>query len=409
MRKISEIRSDLSAKVAEVKNLDQSNLEAVNRGVEELNALSVELENANAIEAAEQRLARKKIEAIQDNAGRNFSFVKMVRELSEGRDLTGVEAEVADLGAQEYKRQGLIAEGTVVPAAMLRAASGQSYGSATNGAALVETSAPKYVDMLKDHLAVASLGATIYGDLVGNVPVVNSKQIAASWAAEGAAASVTKAIYGKGTLVPRRIMACLATTRDLIRQTSFDVEADLINKLVVAHANKLEEAAIAGTGSSQPTGILNATTNVVALGTNGGALTWKAIVELEQLINEKGGNRGNMGYLFGAKSWADAKSVQKGNGIGFILDAAFGNVVNGYRAEFSSLMPKNLVKGTASTCTGVIFGNFADLYIGQWGGLDIIVDPYSAKKTGEIEIMLNAYSDVLVAEADSFAVIKDVL
>ena len=57
----------------------------------------------------------------------------------------------------------------------------------------------------------------------------------------------------------------------------------------------------------------------------------------------------------------------------------------------------------------LIFGNFQDLYIGQWGGLDIVVDPYTSKKTAEIEICLNAWNDVLVAEPKSFAAIKDIV
>ena len=56
----------------------------------------------------------------------------------------------------------------------------------------------------------------------------------------------------------------------------------------------------------------------------------------------------------------------------------------------------------------MIFGNFEDLYIGQWGGIDLVVDPYTLATSGEIRFVLNAYNDVLVAEPKSFAVIKDI-
>ena len=74
-------------------------------------------------------------------------------------------------------------------------------------------------------------------------------------------------------------------------------------------------------------------------------------------------------------------------------------------------MPANLTKGTASgKCSAMIFGNFADLYIGQWGGPDIVVDRTSTATAikGEIGLVINAWNDCLVAEPKSFAVIKDI-
>ena len=115
MRTIAEIRKDLSAKVAEVKGIDASNAEATQKGLSELDALVKELEAANQVEAAEQRAAEQKLDLLQKKAGRSFSLVKFVRELAEGRGLTGLEAEVAEMGAEEYRRMGLTANGAVVP------------------------------------------------------------------------------------------------------------------------------------------------------------------------------------------------------------------------------------------------------------------------------------------------------
>ena len=56
----------------------------------------------------------------------------------------------------------------------------------------------------------------------------------------------------------------------------------------------------------------------------------------------------------------------------------------------------------------VLFGNFADVIVGQWGGLDIIVDPYTLKKSAQVEITMNAWHDVFVRHDESFAAIKDI-
>lgn len=412
MRTIAEIRKDLNAKVAEVKGIDASNAEATQKGVSELDALVKELDAANQLEAAEQRAAEQKLDLLQKKAGRSFSLVKFVRELSEGRGLTGLEAEVAEMGAEEYRRMGLTANGAVVPSAFIRAAQGQNAGTAVDGGNLVETMAARYVDALKEKLVVAQLGATVLTDLLGEVPVITSAAISADWGAEAAVANTKKANYAKAVMKPHRNSVNVVVTKDLLRQTSFDVEQDLINKITEAHAVLLESAAIAGKGTgNEPKGILS-TVGIgdVAMGTNGAAISWKKVVELETKVNSVNANRGRMAYLTNAKVFGALKTTEKATGSGrFIMEDAAAGRCNGYVTEFSNLVPSNLTKGSGSNLSAMIFGNFQDLYIGQWGGLDIVVDPYTSKKTAEIEICLNAWNDVLVAEPKSFAAIKDIV
>lgn len=407
MRKIAEIRQDLNAKIAEVKGIDATNAEATQKGLDELNVLVKELEAANAVEAAEQKAAERKLEQMQQKAGRSFSIVKFLRELSAGNGLTGLEAEVAELGSQEYARLGLAQNGAVIPTAFIRSAQGQNAGTAADGKNLVDVMSSRYVDMLKEKLVVAKLGATILTDLVGELPVITSAQITADWGAEAATANTKKAAYARATMKPHRNMVNVVVTKDLLRQTSFDVELDLIDKITSAHATLVEKAAINGGGTNEPTGILaNNNVPVVAMGTNGAAPTWAKVVELESTVNGNNANKGSMAYLGSAKVMGALKTTQKASGVGFIMD---NGIVNGYKADYSNLVPTNLTKGSGSNLSALIFGNFQDLYIGQWGGIDIVVDPYSSKKTGEIEICLNAWNDCLVAEPKSFAVCKDIV
>ena len=103
------------------------------------------------------------------------------------------------------------------------------------------------------------------------------------------------------------------------------------------------------------------------------------------------------------------KTIEKATGSGrFIYDDLVPGRVNGYKIDWSNLVPSDLTKGTGTALSALIFGNFSDLYIGQWGGLDFIVDPYTGARTGEIYITLNAWNDVAVAEPKSFAAIKDI-
>lgn len=411
MRTLAEIRRDLAAKVEEVKGIDQSNADALKKAHEELKALNDEYAQAYQVELAEQRAADNQLDRLQRVEGRSFSLVKFINEVASGKGLTGLEKEVADMGADEYKRLGLSQQGVVLPSAFLRAAAGQNYTTPADGGNLIETSPIRYVEALKERLVVKQLGATVLGDLVGTVPFITSNEFTAKWGAEGDEAEIKKVAFEKTLLTPHRSFVAGAVSKDLLRQTSLDVEALLTNKILDAHAALLDSAAINGTGAnSEPTGILKtAGIATVAGGTNGAAITYKKIVAMESAINTANANRGKLAYLTNAKVWGEMKTTETLTNSGrAILDPA-SKMVNGYPADWSNLVPSNLTKGTGTNLSAVIFGNWEDLVIAQWGGLDLVIDPFTSARKAEVNIVFNAWNDVKVVQPKSFAAIVDVV
>lgn len=419
MRNIAEIRKDLSAQVKLIQGMDKKADEAAyDAAVEKAVELTKELDQASKVEAAQQRLADRQLATLEKEAGRAFSLAKFIRELAEdpeGKKLTGIEKDVADMGAEEYKRLGLNQRGVVLPSAVLRASAGQNYTTNADGGYAKEEQAPRYIDGLKNKLVVAKLGATILGDLVGTVPVVSAGSVTAQWLAEGAQASVSKATFARVTLTPHRNAVIGAFSKDLLKQTSIDVENIIMDKILTAHAELLEAACINGSGSSnQPQGILAAlaavtnTPNVIAIGTNGGPITWAKVVALETKINAGNANRGKLAYLTNAKVVGDLKTIERAsNTARFLLDGDY-DKLNGYPIDWTNLVPSNLTKGTASqVCSAMIFGNWEDLYIGHWGGVDIVVDPYTLAAYGDVRFVLNSWDDCKVVEPASFAAIVD--
>ncbi len=410
MRRIAEIRADLSAANEALRSAEGE--QAVREAIDKVNGLIRELEAAEAAEAAARALAERQLANDERTAGRRFSLLRLLNDLVEGRTLSGLEADIAAMGADEYRRLGLSGSGVQVPLAALRAASGQNVTTPADGGNLAETMASRYVQSLRDNLPIARLGANILTNLVGTLPVITSQDITAGWGAEGAEAPTSKASYAKAVMSPKRNFANMVTTRDLLRQTSFDVEADLIDKINYAHARIIEDAAINGAGGNAPTGILKtAGIGSVAMGTNGAAISWAKVVELESVVASLNALKGRLGYLTNAKVIGALKTTTCGNNTSrFILDALVANTVNGYKIAMTNLVPSNFTKGTATEkCSALIFGNWSDLYVGHWGGIDLIVDPYTGKRKGEIEICMNCYNDVLVAEPKSFAAITDIL
>ena len=408
MRKIAEIRKDLKAQVEAVRAMDATaDKAAYDAAVQKAVDLTTELDSATKIEAAQQRLAEKQFAQLEQDAQRSFSIVKFLREASEGK-LTGLEADVAEMGAKEYERLGLTKKGFVLPSAALRASAGQNYTTNADGGYAKSEMAPRYIDGLKERMAVVKLGATVLSDLVGSLPLVGAGSMTAQWLAEGATASVSKATFARVTMTPHRDAIIGAFSKDLLRQTSIDVEQIVWNKIQQAHAELLESAAIAGTGSSnQPTGILSTSgIGSVAIGTNGGPITWAKVVELETKVNAANGNRGKLAYLTNAKVIGDLKTIERAsNTARFLLE---GDRINGYPIEWTNLVPSNLTKGTSSSkCSAMVFGNFEDLYIGHWGGIDVVVDPFTLAENGDVRIVLNSWDDCVVAEPKSFAAVVD--
>jgi len=82
--------------------------------------------------------------------------------------------------------------------------------------------------------------------------------------------------------------------------------------------------------------------------------------------------------------------------------------MNGYEVARTNLVPSDLTTGGGSSLSALIFGNFRDLLIGQWGGIEILRNPYSQAGKGITEIHMNMYADVAVRRDESFAYYADV-
>ena len=409
MRTIAEIRKDLAAERKALSGVDVKDQAAVDAAAAEVDVLMNELRLAEKDEEAAQAVAVKQLSEMEKAAGRAFSITKFIREAAEG-NLSGIEQQVAEMGAKEYERLGLTRKGFVVPTVALRSSAGQNATTLTDGGYAKVEQLPGYLEGLKDRLVVSRLGAHVLNGLVGTVPFVSAGAITSSWLAEGAAASVSKSAFSKVSLTPHRNATMAAFSKDLLRQTSLDIDNIIMGKIQDSHAALIESACISGTGSSnQPTGILN-TQDIgnVAIGTNGGAITWAKIVALETAVSAENANRGKLAYLTNAKVIGALKSIEKAAGTArFLLDAPDFGHINGYPIEWTNLVPSNLTKGTSTACSAVIFGNFDDLYIGHWGGIDIVVDPYTLAANADVRVILNSWDDCLVVEPKSFAAIKD--
>jgi len=290
-----------------------------------------------------------------------------------------------------------------------------SVGTTTAGGHLVETQLGGLIGFLDPSTPLIALGARVLTGLQGNLTFPRQTARATGHpVAEAAAITESQQTLNTLALTPKRQGAYTEFSRQLLLQSSIDVENWLREDLRTVLMTLQEQYAIQGTGSSsQPTGI-TATSGIgsVAGGTNGAVPTWANMTALEYEVAVDNALRGKLGYLMTpgvANVLKNTKRDVAGNG--FILEGANGmGVVNGYKSAVSTLVPSTLTKGSASAiCHAIIFGNFNELVLAYWGGVEIVMDPYSLATTGSYRITANTFMDVGVRTPQSFSAMLDAL
>ena len=342
-----------------------------------------------------------------------FSFLKAIREGAEN-NLTGVELEMHQEGRAQFKNLGVSAAGQLSIPYQVLAARDVTVGTDSQGGYTVDTNllAGSFIELLQNRMKVKEMGATILDNLVGDIAIPSQATGAtAAWEGENDANAESSPTFGQAALSPNRIGTYTEISKQLLVQSSLSVEMIIKQLLADSIALGMDLAALHGTGSgNQPTGIA-ATSGIgsVAGGDNGLAPTNAHIIELETDVAVANADVGKMGYLTNAKVRGKLKQV--------FTNATYGEIplwknsmLNGYRAEVSNQVSSALTKGTSSeVCSAIFFGNWADLICGFWGGLDMVIDPYSLATTNLTRITANTYADVTVRHAASFSAMLDAL
>lgn len=331
---------------------------------------------------------------------KRFSLIKAIRALanpSDRRAQQDAEFEF-ECSAAAAREQGKDAQGIMLPAEVLRNWNRDMNTSDDSGLVAEDYRGGDFIDVLRNSSSVMQAGATLLRNLQGNVVIPKKTAGAAGgWiATEGAAAGESEMTTGSVTMSPKVIGAFTDATRLLLSQSSLDVENLIRNDLTQALATAIDLGALAGTGSSgQPTGIsgtsgINTTTFAAA------TPTWAEIVAMESAVANDNALNGSLGYICRPADFGTLKTVEKASGTAqFVVNPD--NSMNGY----------NVVRSNQVTSGDFYFGNFADLLIGMYGGLDITVDPYALSTSGGVRIVALQTVDVAVRHAVSFCKSSD--
>jgi HK97 family phage major capsid protein len=363
------------------------------------------------------RSEEKEKEAMKDQ----FSFKRAMSMAITGRR-DGVEAEFSSIGSEEFQRSGVSvsAHSIKIPSEVFKrdmSATGGTSGS--EGGVNVQTSVGSIIDVLLPKTVLRGLGVQQLSGLVGNLDMPTASTVpSAGWNTENGSATEKSPTFSKITFSPKRLAAYIQVSNQLMLQSSNSIDAYVRNWLLNAMAQSLESAAIKGGGSNEPVGIIsNSSVNVTFAGgatsnstnANGIAPVWADVINLMKAIENSNGTMIN--YLTNPKVKAALQTIpRQSSGVeGNFIWPAGANELNGYGAATTTLVPSNLSKGSSSSLSALIAGDFSQMMVANWGGLELTVDPYSGATAGLTNVVLNAYMDVNLLQPTAFAVCKDIV
>ena len=324
----------------------------------------------------------------------------------------GREREASEAASRQF---GTGSKGILIPFDVM-ASRDFTVGTSSEAGNLVATQLRPdlFVDVLRNRLALGRLGVTMLFGLNSNVDMPRKLTGSAlGYLTEIGGAAETQPSTGKVTLSPKRIGGYIEFSKQAVIQSALAIEPMLRQDILSEYQVNFENAAINGSGSgANPRGIRN-TSGIGAVigGTNGLALSWDHLVDLESACaNVNAEPDSSAGYLINTKTRGKSKKTLKAAGLPFIWDNG-SQPLNGYRAEVTNNVPSNLTKGTSNgVCSSAIFSsNWPMLVMATFGAVELLVDETTIAVNGMNRLILNGFVDVGCRRAADFSSMEDLL
>ena len=367
--------------------------------------LAEEMQNEERILAAKSAPKHEKVSP-EAKLAADMSIVRGIQNLMNNKPLEGAEAEAHQEAISEARSMGLNFSGNFqIPSVVARANSATGATSSGGLSPLIKDDIMQMQPFLTPKLFLEELGATMMTGLQSNFKIpVGDTQSSATWNSETGTADETTPIIKELTASPNRLAAYTKFSRQALIQPVVAIEKMVRDQLLGAEARAVQYAAINGSGTGNtPEGILNnSDVNTI---TTGGTLTRAHLIEMRKAIQSLNADKGTLCYLTNpdVEAYLNNLLVDAGSG-NFVWDTAQTDRLMGYSAKTSTLMPNDL----STSKSGVIFGDWSKLFIMQWGGRSISVDPYTSLKNAQVEVVLDSYYDIKVVQPEAFSIAVDI-
>lgn len=384
-------QEEVEKKNTETEDEKKEQDETVEKSDEEVEEDKVEDENKdNDVESEDKKEDKEEARSARTHKHINintmkeqrFSLLKAIRNVAENRQLDNVTAAVCNEGMKEMRKAGLNTVGQIyIPTMETRAA----VSVASEGVDVVATDLYDIIEPLRAKNVLVQAGAKFYTGLTNNaqIPVMTGSNV--NWAGENVAATDGNVAFKNVTLTPKRLTAYVDISKMLLAQDSVGVENAIRQDLINAINSKLESTILGKSAKSAttPAGIFNGKTPTKVT-------DFEGLVGLEAAVEEAN--------VLGGISYIASPSAR----------ASFRNMMKGSRGTAQLAYVDGTLDGTPVFSTSnveaktFVVGDFSNLAIGSWGGLDIVVDNYTQAVNGMIRLVVNAYFDAALIRPEAF-------
>lgn len=368
---LDEMTALINVAEAEDRNLtddEQKSFDATEKNVNDLASRidrlerSLELAKNNPVSFKTQDVAKT------DKDLKRFSFGAVAKAAYTGQ-LDGIIKEMDTEARMEAP--GQMFRGVAVPSIALqtRAALGEQAG--------VEVAS--FVDQLQANSVLASAGANFYSGLTADrkFPIVSS--ISSSFIGEnldGASDVAESGSFSTISLTPNKLISVVGMSAELMAQNP-GVEAALQRNMAQAITAQWEKNLLADADQTGGPASIFALANAIVDSTNPLTIDQMIACETKVLENNISPASARMAYLFNGTALGHVKGLAGTEYVAGFMDN-FQKTFNTYNYYVSS----NVGAVASGTADQVLFGDFSDVHLGQFGGLSVLFDPYTNASKG---------------------------
>lgn len=335
-----------------------------------------------------------------------FSLQRAINNAIDKNTQEGAEADAFDAAQNELRSSGLSVPkgfGIAIPADMFVGSQDRDISvlgdSGTKGGKLV-ASTPSVVMPLLPKLTLESMGVKVQSGLVGDYPLISGDAFSFGYVAENGSVTGTDAAFDGPTMKPKRLSGVVHISNQWLIQTGPGAEANLRALIANGINAALFKGAIAGGGANGPVGLYDTiTTNIQAA--KNAVPTYADVVNLETLIKSANANDVNLSYLSDPALKGLLKTTKVDAGSGIMCVGQDGQM-NGQKYLASSLVDTLNIGADHP----LIFGDWAEMTVGFWSGVQMMVDPVTLAHEGKTRLIFNIYNDIGVANEEAFAIQK---
>ena len=391
---LDEMTALINVAEAEDRNLtedEQTAFDATEKNVNDLASRidrlerSLELAKNNPVSFKTQDVAKT------DKDLKRFSFGAVAKAAYTGV----VDGIVKEMDAEaRNEAPGQMFRGVAVPAIALqtRDALGEQAG--------VEVAS--FIDQLQSNSVLVQAGANFYSGLTADrkFPIVSS--VSASFVGEnldGATTVAESGSFSTVTLEPNKLISVVGMSAELMAQNP-GVEAALQRNMAQAITAQWEANLLAAANQTAggPASIFAEGTEY-ASGTDDIAIADILGVETAVLANNINPNAARLAYVFNASCLGAAKALAGADYVAGFMDN-FQKTINTIPYYVSSNVGR-AANGTAGTGDYMLFGDFSDIHLGQFGGLSVLFDPYTNASKGLGRLVVTTLVDGKAARPTS--------